>query len=140
MKYKEPSVNISSREMIVAQILLVIILGCLIFLADWSFKNTGSDTAYLELQINGQRRAFEGSVSEDMTLLDALYLASHAGNIEFRYTLQPQANASILQISGINQKNYEVYLNSTKIPLDQLSDRRISVNDSAIVKTVEINH
>lgn len=121
-----------------AQILLLIVLACLIFLVSWSFKNTGSNTAYLELQINGQRRAFEGRVGEDMTLLDALYLASRAGNIEFQYI--PRANASILQISGIDQKNYEVYLNSTKVPLDQLNNRKISVSDSAIVKTIETNH
>ena len=140
MKYKKSPVDISSREMVVAQILLLIVLGCLIFLIKWSLKDTNSDMAYLELQVNSQRRAFEGRVGEEMTLLDALYLASRAGNIDFKYTPQPQANASILQLSGINQKEYEIYLNSTKIPLDRLSTERIRANDNIIVKAIEINN
>jgi len=139
MKYKKSQVDISSREMVVAQILLLIVLGCLIFLIKWSLKDTNSDMAYLELQVNSQR-AFEGRVGEEMTLLDALYLASRAGNIDFKYTPQPQANASILQLSGINQKEYEIYLNSTKIPLDRLSTERIRANDNIIVKAIEINN
>ena len=140
MKYKKSQVDISSREMVVAQILLLIVLGCLIFLIKWSLKDTNSDTAYLELQVNGQRRAFEGRVGEEMTLLDALYLSSRAGNIDFKYTPQPRANASILQLSGIAQEKYEIYLNSIGIPIERLSTERIRANDNIIVKAIEINN
>jgi len=121
---------------VVAQILLLIVLGCVIFFAQWSFQRPTLDTAYLELQINGQRRAFEGRVGDDMTMLDALYSSSRAGNIEFQYTPQPQVNANILQLSGLTGNDYEVYLNSAKIPLDRLDATKISANDSIIVKTI----
>ena len=140
MTYKKSQVDISSKEMVVAQILLLIVLGCLIFLIKWSLKDTNSNMAYLELQVNGQRRAFEGRVGEEMTLLDALYLASRAGNIDFKYTPQPQANASILQLSGIGQKEYEIYLNSIRVSLDRLNTERIRANYNIIVKAIESNN
>ena len=137
MKYKQLPVDTFSKEVVIAQILLLIVLGCILLFTQWSFQQTSQSTAYLELQINGQRRAFEGRVGEDMTMLDALYSSSKAGNIEFQYTPQPQVKANILQLSGLTGSDYEVYLNSVKIPLDRLDATKISANDSIIVKTIK---
>lgn len=81
---------------------------------------------------NGTKRAFEGDVVENETLLDALTLTSKAGN--FRYELDKKMNlAAIETFTATNGKKWQLRINDKKID-KPLSEVILKDGDNILIK------
>lgn len=110
--------------LIIAAVLLLILSGGAIF---WSFnvKNNNSVSQALPPKIigqaaltidfgNGERRAFEGDIVENETLIGVLTQASKAG--DFSYKLDKKSDlAAIEEFTTDGKKSWHWYLNGKKI-------------------------
>lgn len=104
----------------VVVILVVGVLGYVLKL-DMPDKNgTRGDTqkamsggVRLVLEVNNQRRIFEGPANEGTTILDALYYASKAGNLDLRYYVDGGKVIvdSLAKIFPVVNKDWHFYLN-----------------------------
>ena len=107
--------------LILSAVLLLILSGFLIFrfsrselsLKTQSPKITGGASLTVDFG-NGERRAFEGSIIENETLIDVLNQAARAG--EFSYKLNGGTDlASIGELANDGKKSWHWYLNGEKI-------------------------
>ena len=81
---------------------------------------------------NGEKRAFEGDVVENETLLDALILTSKAGN--FRYNLDERSNlAAIESFVKNSKKSWYWYLNGKKNS-KSLNEIFLKADDNILIK------
>ena len=98
-----------------------------------------SPPARLEMYIGDQRRMFEGDVTENMTVLDALYASALAGNIVFQYSIDRTNNeAKILALDGhtprsIGKDDITVYVNNNRVSLKKIHSMKIGPGDHIIV-------
>lgn len=108
-------------------------------LLDYSINEQGfSNTARIEIDYGTERRAFEGDVLSDMSMLDALLAASRGGSFEIRYALLND-QTDIMKINGLsedglNGKSWFFYLNGEKIRADEIHKVKIKSGDKILAK------
>ena len=76
-------------------------------------------------------RAFEGKVTRDMTVLDALVVASSVGKFEFNYTLKDSVvhiNRFGNFVDGLDSK-IRIELNGKDFKYDESANKKISPGD-----------
>lgn len=96
-----------------------------------------SDAARIEIDYGTKRRAFEGDVLSDMSMLDALLAASRGGSFEVRYALLND-QTDIMKIEGLIEDGldgqWHFYLNQKEIQADELHKVKIKPGDKIFVK------
>lgn len=101
------------------------------------FGLSSEKTARLEIEINDQKRAFEGEVVGGMTVLDALQASVLAGNISFQYKPTNNGGLIINSLNGYNaDKNARpilFYLNSVSVAAEKIGSTTISPGDTIII-------
>jgi len=114
------------NEILFAQIALVVILAmAIVFIertlkySDWPVDDSNSIQASLLINFKDKQRLFEGEVTNDMTIIDALNASAAAGQINFRYGINQEGKVKIMRINShannIDGKSFVFYLNSQKI-------------------------
>lgn len=93
----------------------------------------------LEIDINGQKRVFEGGVVDDMTVLDAISASALAGSLTFRYAVNPDDNKlTVLSldgyVSGSSTKPLAVYVNRKKVEVERMHSTPIRAGDGVTIK------
>ena len=96
------------------------------------------DTAYLEIDYGSKRRAFQGDLPYDMTILDALNASARVGSFDVRYVIE-DGQTDIIGINGIkeifdNGQKWNFYLNSRKVETERLHKIGIKAGDKILVK------
>lgn len=91
--------------------------------------------ARLELNLEKERRAFEGKVEEDTTILNALIAASIGGNFEVNYVILND-ETKVYKIDGVSagMKNLNFYLNNSKVETKEIHKIKIKPGDKILVK------
>ena len=113
------------------------IVSVLVISVAWSLKR--SDTSRLEIDINNQKRVFEGGTVSGMTVLDALSASASAGKLLFKYAIDPDTSKLTVftldgYTSGLSTKTLAVYLNHQKIEVDKIQSIPIKAGDGITVK------
>lgn len=124
--------------------LLVVVILILIFMLAYSFDpevfwSLNRRSAYLEVNINGTRRAFEGEVVPGMTVLDALDASATAGNINFQYEIDKKSHElHIITLDGYSvsktPKAATLFLNLVRIDIGKIHSISINSGDRILVK------
>ena len=125
-------------------VILVLVYGFYSGLFDdlfnfYSINEQGfSNAARIEIDYGTKRRAFEGDVLSDMSILDALLAASRGGSFEVRYALLND-NTDIMKINdlsedGLNGKSWHFYLNGGEIRADEIHKVKIKSGDKILVE------
>src|SRR3989344_2138803 len=124
--------------------LLVVVILILIFILAYSFDpeifwSPNNHTAYLEVNVNGTKRAFEGEVVNGMTVLDALDASTLAGNINFKYEIDKKSHKlRIVTFDGysVNQtsKSTTLFLNLVRVDIGNIHSIPINSGDRILVK------
>lgn len=124
------------KKTIFVQIILLMVLFGVVYFTKLSFnlsdtENTGLAT--LIINTKTERRIFEGEVVKDMTILDALNMATAVGKIELNYAIDDSGKVSVLEINGHtnndSDKYFVFYLNSKKIDTKDLNKKTIRGGD-----------
>lgn len=107
------------------------------------FKNSSPffapvNIARVEIDYGNRRRAFEGEIVFDMSVLDALLASSRGGDFEIRYAIL-NGRTDILKINGmtedgLNEKSWNFYLNGQRIESSEIHQTRIKPGDKILVK------
>lgn len=97
-----------------------------------------SRIAYLEIDYGQKLRAFEGELMNDMSVLDGLLAASRGGRFEVRYAIIG-GETDIFKINGLvedgmNQKNWNFYLNGQRVETGLIHEIAIKSGDKISVK------
>jgi len=129
------------KKTVFAQILLLMVLIGIIYFfrlsLDLSNNNTSS-VATLFINLETERRLFEGEVVKDMTILDALNAAVSIGKIRLNYAIDKSGNVNILEIdghtNGVDNKYFTFYLNSKKIAQEDLNRKTIRGGDKIEIR------
>jgi hypothetical protein len=78
-------------------------------------------------------KTFEGSVIQDMTVLEAAEAASRGDNLKFNYFIDKQDNVNVASIgttaNGFNGKSWHFYLNKKLIETRQIDKVKIKRGD-----------
>lgn len=124
--------------------LLVVVILVLIFILAYSFDpevfwSSNRRIAYLEVNENGARRAFEGEVINGMTVLDALDASALAGNINFKYEIDKKNNElHIITLDGYvatkTPKNAMLFLNLVRVDMTKIHSIPLSSGDRILIK------
>lgn len=119
--------------------ILVIVLG----LSTGFFKNlfippTKANTAYLEIDFGDRKKAFEGEIVGEMSVLDAVLASGRAGELEIKYALIHD-QTDILKINGhiedgLSEKTWSFYLNGEKIKTSEIHRIKIKSGDKILVR------
>lgn len=124
------------KKTIFAQVLLLIVLLGVISLFKLSFnfsENSSPELATLIINFETEKRFFEGDVLDDMTMLDALNAAVSIGKIKFNYAIDESSDVNVLEIdghtNGVGNKYFIFYLNSQKVPVQDLNKTEIHGGD-----------
>ena len=107
-------------------------------LINYSINGPGSSsTARIEIDYGAKRRAFEGDVLSDMSVLDALLAASRGGSFEVRYALLGD-QADIMKIDDFTEDGldgqWHFYLNQKEIRADEIHKVKIKPGDKILAK------
>lgn len=131
------------RKNILDSLLAVVIL-VLIFMLAYSFdpevfRLSNHRVAYLEVNDNGARRAFEGEVVDGMTVLDALDASALAGNINFKYEIDKKSNElHIITLDGYSTtqipRDAVLFLNLVRIDISKIHAVPLSFGDRILIK------
>ena len=129
------------KKTVFAQILLLMVLIGIIYFfrlsLDLSNNNTSS-VATLFINLETERRLFEGEVVKEMTILDALNAAVSIGKIRLNYAIDKSGNVNILEIdghtNGVDNKYFTFYLNSKKIAQEDLNRKTIRGGDKIEIR------
>lgn len=124
--------------------LLVVAILVLLFILAYSFypeafRLRGHDVAYLEVNISGTRRAFEGEVVSGMTVLDALDASALAGNISFKYEIDKKTHElKIVTLDGYSAveapRNATLFLNLVRVDVGTIHSIPLNPGDRILVK------
>lgn len=135
MKYKKLQTNFFKKPLFIQIILLIVLLGIISFFKP-SFNLSDSNpsgTATLFINLETEKRFFEGEVVEGMTILDALSMAVSVGKIKFNFTIDESGNVNVLEIdghiNGVSNKYFAFYLNSGKVDPEDLNKELIHNGD-----------
>ncbi|MEK7537238.1 MAG: hypothetical protein AAB584_02235 [Patescibacteria group bacterium] len=108
-------------------------------LFNYSINGWGSlNSARIEIDYGIKRRAFEGDVLLDMSILDALLAASRGGDFEIRYVLL-RDKTDIMKINGLsedglNGKRWLFYLNGEEIRADEIHKIKVKPGDKILAE------
>lgn len=136
MVLQKSSNDIISRETTIAQVALVIVIILVVAIIGWTSsttKDVALATVYVQIGIGGQERAFEGGITEGMTVLGAIDVATTTGKIDFEYDLSKNNQASILNIGG-HRDSFEIYLNSKKLTSGEVDKTQVRAGDRIEIK------
>lgn len=124
--------------------LLMVLIVVLIFILAYSFNSElfrlhSRNVAYLEVNIDGTRRAFEGEVVDGMTVLDALDASALAGNINFQYEIDRKSNElHIITLDGYSAvkapKTATFFLNLARVDAGRIHSIVVNSGDRILVK------
>ena len=135
MKYKKLLINFFKNNHLIKAVLIIAGIGILSFFKP-SFDLSKSETsglATLVINFETEKRFFEGEVTKDMTMLDALNLAVSVGKIRLNYAIDKSGNINVAEIdghtNGVNNKYFIFYLNSKTIAPKDLNRRIIHKGD-----------
>lgn len=96
-----------------------------------------SDVARIEIDYGTKRRAFEGDVLPDMSILDALLAASRGGSFEVRYALLSD-KADIMKIDDFTEDGldgqWHFYLNQKEIRADEIHKVKVKPGDKILAE------
>lgn len=97
-----------------------------------------ANTARLEIDYGEKRRAFEGELMFEMSVLDALIAASRGGGFEVRYAILTDAT-DVMKINGLtedglNEESWHFYLNGQRVETGQIHKIKIKPGDKILVK------
>lgn len=99
----------------------------------WGF----SDTARIEIDYGSKRRAFEGEVLSDMSILEALLAASRGGGFEVRYALLGD-KTDIMKIEDFTEDGldgqWHFYINQKEILVNEIHKIKIKPGDKISAK------
>src|SRR3989344_5253552 len=131
------------RKNILDSLLAVVIL-VLIFILAYSFdpevfRLSNHRVAYLEVNDNGIRRAFEGEVVGGMTVLDALDASALAGNINFKYEIDRKNNElHIITLDGYSatktSRDAMLFLNLVRVDISKIHAIPLSFGDRILIR------
>ncbi|MDO8496011.1 MAG: hypothetical protein Q7S43_00980 [bacterium] len=131
------------RKNILDSLLAVVIL-VLIFILAYSFdpevfRLSNHRVAYLEVNDNGIRRAFEGEVVGGMTVLDALDASALAGNINFKYEIDRKSNElHIITLDGYSAtktpREAMLFLNLVRVDISKIHAIPLSFGDRILIR------
>ena len=123
---------------------LVVVILLLVFLLVYSFDPeafwlSNRRVAYLEVNDNGTRRAFEGEVINGMTVLDALDASAVAGDISFHYEIDRTSHElHIITLDGYlankTSKTAMLFLNLVRIDMAKIHSIPVNSGDRILVK------
>lgn len=140
LKKKSSCVICKSRDFWLVILVLVygFYSGLFADLFNYSINGQGfSNAARIEIDHGMKRRAFEGDVLSDMSMLDALLAASRGGSFEVRYALLND-QTDIMKIEGLIEDGldgqWRFYLNQKEIQTDELHKIKIKPGDKIFVK------
>ncbi|KKR02624.1 MAG: hypothetical protein UT29_C0001G0104 [Candidatus Yanofskybacteria bacterium GW2011_GWA1_39_13] len=135
MNYKKLLISFFKKPVFAQIILLIALLGVASFLK-LSFNFSGDsapELATLFINFETEKRFFEGEVTDNMTVLDALNAAVSIGKIKFNYAINESSDVSVLEIdghtNGAGNKYFVFYLNSRKIPVQDLNKKEVRGGD-----------
>jgi len=93
--------------------------------------------ATLSLNFDNVNRFFEGEVLEDMTMLDALNMATTVGKIKFNYILNDQNLTLIMEINDhkneTGDRKFLFFINDKKIDSEDLNKVLVKAGDSMVI-------
>jgi len=140
MNYKKLLMDLFKKTVFAQILLLMVLIGIIYFFRlslDLSNNNTSS-VATLFINLETERRLFEGEVVKDMTILDALNAAVSIGKIRLNYAIDKSGNVNILEIdghtNGVDNKYFTFYLNSKKIAQEDLNRKTIRGGDKIEIR------
>ncbi|MDO8443463.1 MAG: hypothetical protein Q7S78_00510 [Candidatus Azambacteria bacterium] len=119
--------------LIITALLFLTLIGGIVFLYSGQEKQNIVSKAELTIDFgDGNKRAFEGGIVANETLVDALNQASRVGN--FSYKIDDKNNLSAINnFTSGKDKTWRWYLNDKKI--DSLTDGIVlKSNDKILVK------
>jgi len=96
-----------------------------------------SKTASLILNINGNKREFQGQIISGMTILDALLVSTQAGEINLKYSLNNDNQTTIFELNSHKiyfQDQINFYLNSKKIKTEDINKIKLDNSDMVEIK------
>lgn len=105
---------------------------------DWfNFGDDSLKPARIEIDYGFNKRAFEGEVLPDMSVLDALLAAGRAGDFEIRYALLND-RTDIMKIDNFSEDGldgqWRFYLNKKEILADQIHKVKIKPGDRILAE------
>lgn len=97
-----------------------------------------ANLARLEIDYGGRKRAFEGEIIFEMSVLDALLAASRGGDFEVRYAILRDAT-DVMKINGmaedgLNGKDWNFYLNGRRVETGEIHKIIIKAGDKIFIK------
>ena len=125
----------------IISIVVLLVIASLFKLSVDHVKSTDNSTnrlASLAVNFTSLNRYFEGEVIENMTVLDALNMATAAGKIKLNYALDNKNRTKVMEINDhLNQvggKNFVFYLNNNKIDSKDLNEIDLKAGDKVVIK------
>lgn len=105
---------------------------------DWfNYGDNSLESARIEVDYGSKKRAFEGGVIPDMSILDALLAAGRAGDFEIRYALLND-RTDVMKIEDFTEDGldgqWHFYLNKKEIPADQIHKIKIKSGDKILAE------
>ena len=117
-------------------VILVLVLG----LSTGFFKNLFNPPAFarVEIDFGAKKRAFQGEILSNTSLLDALIFSSQAGNIEVKYVIS-EDKTDIVKIDGLvedglNHQSWSFYLNGQKVQTAEIHKIKLKPGDKIKVR------
>ena len=108
-----------------------------LFLFHWSFYRPTSP-ATLTIDFGNNKRAFQGEVVNDMTILDVLNMAKIAGGVVIEYSINSSGEVSILKIgdylNDTDGQSFHFYLNSKEVNSRDLASKEVGPGDNVSIK------
>ena len=93
--------------------------------------------ARLEIDYGSRRRAFEGEIMSEMSVLDALLASSRGGGFEVRYVILADTT-DVMKIDGLIEDgldgHWSFYLNGQRIETAEIHKVRVRPGDKVLVK------
>jgi len=124
----------------ITSIILLLILASAFKITSEHLNNMNSNKnfiATLSLNFDNVNRFFEGEVLEDMTMLDALNMATTVGKIKFNYILNDQNLTLIMEINDhkneTGDRKFLFFINDKKIDSEDLNKVLVKAGDSMVI-------
>jgi len=115
-------------------VVIVLALGITAGFFKGVFNNKSE--VYVEIDFNGEKRAFEGKVINKLTILEALIASSRGGHFDVRYALIND-QTDIFKINNLAENNlnrWNFYLNEEKVNSSQIHKIIVKPGDKIYIK------
>jgi hypothetical protein len=126
--------EISPKQVILTAVAVIIIgVGFSLIKTSFNKGQVQNQQAALVLYFDQtQKRIFEGDVTDNMSVLQALYASSLAGNFDFRYSVERSGKIQLYKIGDkINDLGgqWYFYLNGNPINIGDIDLQKINKGD-----------